>query len=147
VAFLVPAVGFVLPPFRAAPWGAEADFCRLSFHTFHPAKISCRPAMQDRETVSSYLKGCSPCSFLIDKFITAGRAILGRALRLSGESSRLYCHATYLPTCFSRPHQGSSAQPTECNTRQETGPVKTHVTASEMPPAQCLDRTLPCVLF
>ena len=41
---------FVLPPFRAAPWGAEADFCRLSFHTFHPAKICCfGPAMQDKE--------------------------------------------------------------------------------------------------
>jgi hypothetical protein len=55
VAILVPAVGFVLPPFRCTPWGAEADFCRLSFHTFHPAKICCfGPAMQDKERVMSY---------------------------------------------------------------------------------------------
>src|SRR5918996_320645 len=70
VAILVPAGGFVLPPFRAAPWGAEADFCRLSFHTFHPAKICCcRPALQDKEAEFmglnwhlSFYKGCSPCA-------------------------------------------------------------------------------------
>jgi hypothetical protein len=106
------------PPFRCAPWGAAADFCRLSFHTFHPAKICyCGPAKQDKETVSSYYKGCSPCSFLTVKFISAGRAILIHALQILGESHRLSVAWIIFPTCLARPHQGSSAQPLKYNAR------------------------------
>jgi hypothetical protein len=100
---LVPAVGFVLPPFRCTPWGASWIFTDIPSTPSLSVKMGSWSALSRTKRLKLWysigiynFKKVARPALLKPEISGAGRAIIIHALRLFGEAWQSLCRVDYL---------------------------------------------------